>query len=132
MLIEVWLLQILERPLHWQRSVAWVLLVGLMIALFYVGSLPAAGGLFPSGWDKLVHVLYFGGVAALAYVGSGSRRPIFSIVLIAFLGMLDEVGQSFNPSRVASAADWVADIAGAVLAVIFLRLAAAHLRARQD
>ena len=132
MLIEVLLLQILERPLHWQRSVAWALLVGLMIALFHVGSQPGAGGLFPSGWDKLVHVLYFGGIAALAYVGTGSRRPIFSIVLIAFFGMLDEVGQSFNPSRVSSAADWVADIAGAGLAVVFLKLVAAHLRARHD
>lgn len=124
--------QILEQPRPWQRRLAWLTLVVLIVALFYFGSRPNAGGLFPSGWDKLIHALFFGGVAALAYVGSGSRRPFLSIFLIAVLGMLDEVGQSFNPVRVASVADWAMDIVGACLTMVVLRTLAATVRARRD
>jgi VanZ family protein len=120
--------QILERPLPWQRRLAWLSLVSLIVALFYFGSRPSAGGLFPSGWDKLIHLLFFGGIAALAFVGSGSRRPLLSVFLVAVLGLLDEVGQSFNPARVASVADWTMDVLGAGLAVIALKTIAAKLR----
>ena len=123
------LLQLLERPLRWQRVLAWVLLVSLILALFYFGSQPTAGGLFPSGWDKMVHILFFGGVASLAFIGTGSRRPIYSIILVGVLGLLDEIGQSFNPARVASVADWLADIAGACLALLLIRVVAGTLRA---
>ncbi len=116
--------------MRWQRSLAWLVLASLILALFLLGSQPNAGGIFPSGWDKVVHALFFGGVAFLAFVGSGSRRPVFSVLLIAFLGMLDEVGQSFNPARVASVADWVMDVVGACLAMLLVKVTAGVLRAR--
>lgn len=88
----------------------------LVATLLYLGSKPEVGGLFPTPWDKLVHFLFFGGLTGLALIGQGGRYPLLAVLLIALFGVADEIGQSFNPARVASAADWSMDLLGAIFA----------------
>lgn len=116
------LIQLLDRPLGVQRFLAWLILLGLMSTLLYLGSRPGAGGIFPPPWDKLVHLLFFGGLAVLTYIGLGARRPLLTIMLVALFGAADEFAQSLNPTRVASAADWAMDLLGACLAMLVVKL----------
>jgi VanZ family protein len=55
---------------------------------------------------------------------SGSRiiRILFSLLLIASLGLIDEGIQYFLPYRNASLTDWCFDIAAAVVVTFFLGL----------
>jgi VanZ like family len=116
------LIQLLDRPLGVHRFFAWLMLLGLMSTLLYLGSRPGAGGIFPPPWDKLVHLLFFGGIAVLAYIGLGGRRPLLTILLVGAFGMIDEVAQSLSPTRVASVADWAMDVLGACLAMLVVKL----------
>ncbi|MBK9519708.1 MAG: VanZ family protein [Anaeromyxobacter sp.] len=84
--------------------------------------------------DKLLHAGAYLVLAALLALGLrhatglGPRRAALVAVLLASLyGVSDEVHQSFVPNRTADVADWVADVAGAVVGGL---LAAAALRRR--
>jgi len=80
----------------------------------------AAGFLdLSSPWDKLYHAGNFGVLAALLYLATG--RAWLAVLLASLYGVSDEVHQAFVPGRSADAADWLADTAGALVAVLFLR-----------
>ena len=81
--------------------------------------------------DKVVHMLMYAGLGWLvARAEPRWVRRSASFVLVALalsaLGALDEWHQQFIPGRAASADDWLADSAGAVLALL-----AAAVRHRQ-
>jgi VanZ family protein len=81
--------------------------------------------------DKVVHMVMYAGLAWLvARAEPGWVRRAAPLVLVAVavsaLGAVDEWHQQFIPGRSASAGDWLADSAGAVLALL-----AAALRHRQ-
>lgn len=112
---------LLVNPVSAVRWGAWVLFAALVIALIYVGTKPEVGGLFPAPWDKLVHFSYFGGLTVVALIGQGGRYPLLCVLLIGVFGAVDEIGQSLNPTRVASAADWSMDLLGAVCAMFMVQ-----------
>lgn len=76
----------------------------------------------PALWlDKLVHgVLYFvlGWLVGAALCAMGRRNAAagaIALLVLALFALLDEAHQQWLPTRVASAGDWAADVAGATI-----------------
>lgn len=79
-------------------------------------------------WDKLYHFsAYFGLTILLCTSMANFRRPgpatYAAIVgLVAAYGVMDELTQMLVPSRTADPLDWLADMSGALLAVLLFSL----------
>ena len=70
--------------------------------------------------DKLAHFLVFGLLAtALARTPACRRKggAVLAAAATALFGGFDELRQSLTPGRMVELADWLADTAGAILAV---------------
>jgi VanZ family protein len=97
----------------------WPLLVAGVI--FYASSRSLVGA--PGGIkvnDKLAHFCAYGLLASLvlrAFGGGGWRGAVAAVLIASAYGASDEWHQSFVPGRNSELADWVADTAGAALAV---------------
>jgi VanZ family protein len=79
--------------------------------------------------DKVQHFAIYIGLALLAYRGAllvpirGSVGPYWqSICITALYGLSDELHQRFVPGRSADVADWLADVAGGLIAVLAVAL----------
>ena len=75
------------------------------------------------GGDKVAHTIMYGVLTLLvAHALSGSRRLLgaaaATVPLVALIAAVDEWHQLFIPGRSASVADWLADMAGAGLALL--------------
>ncbi len=78
-----------------------------------------------SGQDKLLHAIYYA-VLALLFLGSCNYSPpnytsaqkAAAIFYAALYGAIDETHQYFTPGRHADLLDWLADLAGALLAIL--------------
>ncbi len=68
-------------------------------------------------FDKIAHFAIFGLLATLVARCPGVYRFRYAIVAVSCFGIADELRQSFTPGRYVELADWVADTAGAVVAV---------------
>lgn len=111
----------LRQPPRWLRLAALCLALVLVGNVLWHGAQPYAVGLVREGWDKLAHAgLHFVLCAALLFT-LDLRRGWWAVGLCAAFAALDEWAQQFNPGRSVSAADWLASVGGAVLA-----LATAH------
>jgi VanZ family protein len=79
-------------------------------------------------WDKLLHVMEYGGLALLtcrALVGEGIGRStalLLALVISSLYGITDEWHEAFVPSRNPDVLDWLSDSIGSALG------AAAYLR----
>lgn len=121
-----------RRILWWLPAVTWAFFI------FFLSTLKA--GTRPPPWilsnDKVVHAVLFGTLAALIYVAArrgqhwsvGAAAAVGAIAS-ALYGATDEVHQLWTPSRVADVMDWVADAAGAALAVSLAALFSRLFRA---
>ena len=92
--------------------------------LLILGSIPGQAHIL-SGQvgDKLLHILAYGLLALLCYqsfAAKKNRRIIFTLLMIAVLGLLDEALQSLLPYRNASLLDWCFDMAAALNVVTLL------------
>jgi VanZ family protein len=104
----------------------WLPVAGMMGLLFYVSSrsdVPA----MPSGWDKLLHLGAYGllGLLSLRAVHGGWGRltvagSVGAVLLAGGYGIFDELHQSRVAGRHASVGDWLADLAGVLLALVFV------------
>lgn len=106
------------RCLWWLAAAAWA---GLIFWLS--SSSDAQGGawlleLLPYG-DKLAHAVTFGALAVFIYLASG--RFWLALALASAYGVSDEVHQLFVAGRSPDARDWLADSAGAWLALVAVR-----------
>ena len=110
----------LMRPTRRQRIGMAVLLVLMLINLFYHGAQPYAVGLFLPPWDKVVHSIFFGGIAGFIWVILGNQVAWMVVASVAAIGAADEIAQHFHPGRSADFLDWTADVAAAALAVAIL------------
>ncbi|HTV20812.1 MAG TPA: VanZ family protein [Polyangiaceae bacterium] len=96
-----------------------------VLAIFVVGSLPGAPPVARDVSDKLQHAVGFGLLAGLWCRALGRLRPQASVGRIALGGFLVSVGvggvlelwQALLSYRTCEFLDWVADGAGAALAV---------------
>jgi len=102
------------------------LLLLFFVIMISVGSVPGqANHLSAHVDDKLLHFMAYGLMSFLSFQsirGNRTARIIFSFLLIAGLGLIDEGIQYFLPYRNASLIDWCFDIAAAVVVTFFLGL----------
>jgi VanZ family protein len=108
------------------RPLPLYLLLLFFVIMISIGSVPGqATHLSAHVGDKLLHFMAYGLMTMLSFHSiSGSRiiRILFSLLLIASLGLIDEGIQYFLPYRNASLTDWCFDIAAEVVVTFFLGL----------
>jgi len=84
--------------------------IGMAVQVLFLIEPPIAQVVLAHVWDKCVHFLYFGTMAAFLYMAAGGRRPIAVWLLIV------------APGRSAEFLDWLADTLGAAAFISALRL----------
>lgn len=93
----------------------------LIIALFVGGSQPYAGSLFIPPWDKVVHIIFYGGMLVLSKLAY-PNAPLWKLIVgVLMIGVLDEVHQMFVPGRRPGWDDLAADLAGIALATVVIQ-----------
>jgi VanZ family protein len=103
--------------------IACVALFFLLIAnLFFHGSKPYAVGLVSHPWDKLIHVTLFAVLATLARVTLPKLSSLWILLMIAAVALSDELYQTTLPGRSAGLADLIADITGALAALLAIKI----------
>ena len=102
----------------WRSVAAWAVLI-LVATTVPVTNLVVRA---PALWlDKLVHgglYLVLGWLVGAALCAMGRRGVgawFFGLLALAAFALLDEAHQQWLPTRVASAGDWAADVAGATI-----------------
>jgi VanZ family protein len=101
------------------------------VNLLWHGAQPYAVGAVPAPWDKLAHLVLFGGFSAAAWVMLGGARAtadLLAPMVAVAVGVVDEVAQSYNPGRAVGLDDLAADAVGAVLAAVALALLRERMR----
>ena len=78
--------------------------------------------------DKLVHFSIFGLLATLVVRCPGMRHAWATVLVVSLFGVSDELRQSFTPGRLVEFADWLADTAGAIVAVTAYTMWAGYRR----
>ncbi len=99
---------------RWTPLFVWV---GVILTSTSIPNVSTPG---PAGMDKLGHLLLYGvlgmlTVRALWDAGQPLRTLVTSLAAIAVFAAIDEWHQGFIPGRSTDFADWVADVAGALL-----------------
>lgn len=107
-------------PTELIRRVALGSLILLIGAIFIGGEAPGAGSLFPPPWDKLAHLLAFSSIGILFALSAPALPAIAIPAFVAAIGALDEFHQIFLPGRQAGFDDWLADLAGGMLALLIV------------
>jgi hypothetical protein len=116
------LLDPLLRPADRTRWLCLLLLAMLVTTMLYLGSRPGIGVFIPQPpWDKLAHLVTFGGYAALAWVGLKGASEVLPILVVGLISLMDEGMQHFSPGRSSDPRDILADLAGALVAVLVLK-----------
>ena len=106
----------MRRLLAFLPALGWAALLFWLSAQERFGDLPHAF----RGQDKVIHACAYLVLAALLLLGDGGpegRRAWRWAAVAAFYGITDELHQMFVPGRSADVLDFLADAAGAVLAV---------------
>lgn len=102
------------------------LLLAFFIIMLALGAVPGnADALSDRFGDKLLHLFAYGLMAALCFQSLRGRRLIqslISLLIIALLGLIDELVQSLLPYRNASLIDWCFDIAAAIVVITCMNL----------
>lgn len=104
-------------------------MVCIMGMIFFLSHQPGGFAKLPefAGFDKLLHVIAFGSLAASFLYGlqpfiNKITRPAAGITVVLFCfayGVGDEFHQSFIPGRFVTGWDVLADAAGAFLVVLW-------------
>ncbi len=102
------------------RSMALLVVLLMLVALFVGGAQPIAVGLFSAPWDKVAHATFFFVFSLLLTRLVG--LPMALVVTLALIvGALDEMHQYFLPGRDPGLDDWVADAIGTCLGILRFR-----------
>lgn len=103
-------------------SIAFFGFAGIVVlGLLILGRAPGAGNLFVPPWDKVAHLVVFGGLAFLMVSGFRGFRLALCFSLVALAGMADEAHQLFIPGRHADWGDLWADFIAAGAGVLLTR-----------
>jgi VanZ family protein len=92
----------------------WCMLCALLLVaqIFSLSSLPFD---MREPWDKIWHFIAYASLALLLWIATDGRWPTLVIAGVILLGGLDELRQSFIPSRSADMWDFCADAVAAAL-----------------
>ncbi len=107
-------------PTRTQKLLVVLVFTFLVANLFWHGAQPYAVGLFNAPWDKLAHLVVYGGFASLLWVLASPHGTTWAVLGCAVLGVADEVAQGYSPGRHMSMGDWATDVCAAVLAALVL------------
>jgi VanZ family protein len=107
---------------NWVRGVCVGAAVLMAAFLFFGAETAAKVPLFPPPFDKAAHFTYYAAMALLLVHGVGLRLALLPLLLVPLIGALDEWHQLSVPGRDASVFDWIADVAGAIAAVVAYRV----------
>lgn len=110
-------------PPRWMRLLALLAFAFVAANLFWHGAQPYAVGAVSEPWDKLAHLVLYGGFGGAAWVMLGGGRPtadVLAPMAALLVGVADEFAQSFSPGRVVGLGDIAADAIGALLVVMTL------------
>lgn len=97
----------------WQWSYA----VALAVLIVWASGRSQVAAPSVTGFDKAAHFAVFGLLATLAARPMRGPHAWRAVVIVSLFGGSDELRQSFTPGRSMEFADWIADTAGAALAV---------------
>lgn len=114
------------QPWYWP-----LLIMGVLI--FVSGQTDIATPGFDFSWDKLAHFGVFGALATSiiripGFWRHGWKGAVGAALVASAFGGLDEFRQSFTPGRSVEFADWIADSAGACVAVALYQALPAYRR----
>jgi VanZ family protein len=118
-------------PPRWMRLLALLAFVVVAANLFWHGAQPYAVGIVAPPWDKVAHLVLYGGFGGAAWVMLGGARPtadVLAPMAAVIVGVADELMQSFNPGRVVGLGDIAADATGALLVVATLAVLRERMR----
>ena len=107
-------------PPPWIRAACLLAFAAFLVQLFLLDEPALVERVVNLTWDKLMHALAFGGVAALLWTGLGCDAPFVTWILVTLTGAADELNQVFVPGRHADVLDVLADMIGAGIAVFAL------------
>lgn len=128
------LIRRLVQPAPRDRAWAAALALFLIASLYYHGAQSYAVDAVPAPWDKAAHVLLYFILGTLVWVAFAGRRFWAVLLVCALVAGTDELAQLFNTGRQVDLMDWLADLAGVLLAALVLAqgrrrlLAAQHLQ----
>jgi VanZ family protein len=113
-----------------------LLIIAWIVALLIESSGPPLAILGQvQGLDKLAHFVAFSGLGLLACVLSFKLSPKLSIplfsmplLIVTLSGIIEEIYQMYVPGRAASLLDLLADVCGALFAIIIANRAVHILR----
>lgn len=103
-----------------RRRWIWPLLV--VVLIFTASSRSAVAGPRIQHFDKVVHFSVYGLLGTLVCrAGRGRAGAWWALAVVSAYGATDEWHQSFVPGRSSELGDWIADTAGAALAIVLYR-----------
>lgn len=115
--------QLPQKILHMMPLVFWALFA-IVTVLMLVELAPKQGG-WPY-WDKVQHALVFAALASVGYLAFPQKKRWVSLGLVCYGALIEWLQSVLTMTRMASASDWLADVAGILLA-IQISLALAYL-----
>lgn len=103
-----------------RRAWLWPLVIAVLI--FTASSRSSVAGPKIPHFDKVVHFSVYGLLGTLACRAMPGRRGAWwALAAVSAYGATDEWHQHFVPGRSTELADWVADTAGAAIAILMYR-----------
>jgi VanZ family protein len=114
------LIRRLVQPTPRDRAWAAALALFLIANLYYHGAQPYAVDAVAAPWDKAAHMLLFFILGALVWIAFAGRRFWAVLIVCALVAGTDELAQLLNPGREVDLVDWLADVAGVLLAGLLL------------
>jgi len=100
-----------------------------MIFIYYLSSGPITVDVNPFDLpyiDKILHFLAYGLLAILLYipirVNFNKYYKSLTLLLVVLYGITDEIHQYFTPTRQFDLLDWLADMIGGIVGIIFIEL----------
>jgi len=119
----------------WWLLLAWVGLISSLSALpdpsTYWDQLLDMGNTLAllNGYDKMTHAFVWGILTLLLWLATApfsysslTQRILFTLIVVAFIGSLDELHQYFTPHRTCSLLDLAADCLGSGVMLLFIAL----------
>lgn len=103
-----------------RRRWFWPLCIAVLV--FAASSRSSVAGPRIPHFDKVVHFAVYGLLGTLACrLGAGRAGAWWALAAVSAFGASDEWHQSFVPGRSTELGDWIADTAGAALAILLHR-----------
>jgi hypothetical protein len=104
-----------------RRIITLLMTLTLLCLFIWGGNQPLAAGLFPTPWDKLVHLAWFAVLSGLLRIGLNIYPVGWVFVFCAGVAVWDEWRQLTLPGRSADLDDLLFDGMGLVVGLVVAR-----------